>query len=72
VAFSEFGESSVDLKVCVWMPVEHKLVITARVNEIVYNTLNKNGIEIPFPQRDLHVYQQVLENNPSDDGKHQV
>lgn len=72
VAFSEFGESSVDLKVCVWMLVEQKLVITARVKEIVYNTLNKNGIEIPFPQRDLHVYQQVLENNTSDDGKQLV
>ena len=55
VAFSDFGESSVDLKVCVWMLVEEKLVITARVKEIIYNTLNKNGIEIPFPQRDVHI-----------------
>ena len=55
VAFSEFGESSVDLKVCVWMLVEQKLIITARIKEIIYNTLNKNGIEIPFPQRDVHI-----------------
>ena len=55
VAFSDFGESSVDLKVCIWMLVEEKLAITARVKEIIYNTLNKNCIEIPFPQRDVHL-----------------
>ena len=59
VAFSDFGESSVDLKVCIWMLVEEKLAITSRVKEIIYNTLNKNNIEIPFPQRDLHIKQQA-------------
>lgn len=62
VAFSDFGESSVDLKVCIWMLVEEKLAITSRVKEIIYNTLNKNNIEIPFPQRDLHIKQQVPSN----------
>lgn len=57
VAFSDFGESSVDLKVCIWMLVEQKIAITARVKEVIYNTLNKNNIEIPFPQRDLHIHQ---------------
>ncbi|MBO7119463.1 MAG: mechanosensitive ion channel [Bacteroidaceae bacterium] len=55
VAFSDFGESSVDLKVCIWMLVEEKLNITACVKEIIYNTLNKNNITIPFPQRDVHI-----------------
>ena len=55
VAFSDFGDSSVDLKVCIWMLVEEKIAITARVKEVIYNTLNKNGIEIPFPQRDIHI-----------------
>ena len=62
VAFSDFGESSVDLKVCIWMLVEEKLAITSRVKEIIYNTLNKNNIEIPFPQRDLHIKQQAPSN----------
>ena len=69
VAFSDFGESSVDLKVCVWMLVEQKLAITARVKEVIYNTLNKNNIEIPFPQRDLHIHQQVIGNKPSVEDK---
>ncbi len=58
VSFSDFGDSSVDLTVLVWMRVEDKLGLTARIKEAVYNALNKNGIEIPFPQRDVHVISQ--------------
>ncbi len=57
VAFSDFGDSSVELKVCVWMLVEEKIVLTSRIKEAIYNTLNQNGIEIPFPQRDVHLRQ---------------
>ena len=55
VAFSDFGDSSVDLKVGIWMLVEEKFALTARIKEVIYNTLNKNSIEIPFPQRDVHI-----------------
>ena len=57
VSFADFGDSSVDLKVCVWMLVEQKLALTARIKEVIYNTFNKNGIEIPFPQQDVHIRQ---------------
>jgi small-conductance mechanosensitive channel len=55
VAFVGFGESSVDLAVCIWMLVEEKIALTGRVKEVIYNTLNENKIEIPFPQRDVHI-----------------
>lgn len=55
VAFSDFGDSSVDLKVCIWMRVESKIALMGRVKEVIYNTLNANNIEIPFPQRDIHI-----------------
>ena len=55
VSFADFGESSVDLKVGIWMLVEEKFALTARIKEVIYNTLNKNNIEIPFPQRDVHI-----------------
>ena len=55
VRFADFGESSVDLKVFIWMLVEEKYALTARVKETIYNILNENHIEIPFPQRDIHV-----------------
>ncbi len=55
VVFVDFGESSVDLAVVVWMLVEEKIRLSGAIREIIYNTLNANGIEIPFPQRDVHM-----------------
>ena len=55
VSFADFGESSVDLFVICWVLVEEKIPFVARVKEIIYQTLNKNHIEIPFPQRDVYV-----------------
>ncbi|MCR4922237.1 MAG: mechanosensitive ion channel [Bacteroidaceae bacterium] len=55
VSFIDFGESSVDLAVVVWMLVEEKIPLSGRLREAIYNTLNANGIEIPFPQRDVHM-----------------
>ena len=55
VVFSDFGDSSVDLLVCIWMRVEDKIVLTARVRETIYETLTHNGVEIPFPQCDVHM-----------------
>jgi small-conductance mechanosensitive channel len=55
VAFVNFGDSSVDLAVCIWMLVEEKVALMGRVREVIYNTLNANNIEIPFPQRDVHI-----------------
>ena len=57
VRFADFGESSVDLKVYVWMLVEQRYALTARIKEVIYDTLNQNHVEIPFPQRDVHLKQ---------------
>lgn len=51
----DFGDSSVNLKVNVWLPVLSSYADAGRVLECIYNTFNENGIEIPFPQRDLHI-----------------
>lgn len=55
VIFVDFGESSVDLKVLVWVRVEKKLGATSEIKECIYDTLNAHGIEIPFPQRDIYI-----------------
>lgn len=56
VMFSDFGDSSVDLNVVVWLLVDKKAAWQAKAREIIYNTLNENHIEIPFPQRDIHIH----------------
>ena len=55
ITFSDFGESSVDLFVVSWLLVDQKYGWMARAKEIIYNVLNENNIEIPFPQRDIHI-----------------
>ena len=55
VLFDNFGDSSVDLNVVLWTPVATRLRDIARIKENIYDVLNENGIEIPFPQRDVHI-----------------
>lgn len=55
VLFGGFGENSVDLIVAFWVLVEEKISFVYQVKEIIYNTLQDNSIEIPFPQRDIYI-----------------
>ena len=55
VLFSGFGDNSIDLFVVVWVLVDQKPSFLARAKETIYNTLNANNIEIPFPQRDVYI-----------------
>ena len=51
------AESSINLKIKQFVLVEEKFALIGRQNEIIYNTLNANGITIPFPQTDVHIKQ---------------
>ena len=55
VVLKAFGDSSVDLNVYVWLPVITQVADRSTVLECIYDTLNKNHVEIPFPQRDIHM-----------------
>jgi len=55
VLFQNFGESSVDLLVVVWVRVATQVADIARIKENIYAVLGENGIEIPFPQADIHI-----------------
>jgi small-conductance mechanosensitive channel len=63
VVLREFGDSSVVLKLLVWVPVSTQYTNDGEILETVYNTLNANGISIPFPQRDLHIIHDVDEKS---------
>jgi small-conductance mechanosensitive channel len=55
VAFSDFGASSIDLLLVVWVLVDQKISFTAQAKEKIYQVLNENNIEIPFPQQDIYI-----------------
>ena len=52
---AEMGDSSIDFKLYVWADAVKKSYVVSDVLNCVYDTLNKNGIEIPFPQRDITI-----------------
>ena len=55
ITVKSFEDSSVNLKIFVWLPVISQATDTGRVLETVYETLTENNIQIPFPQRDIHL-----------------
>lgn len=55
VVLADFGESSVQLIVLLWVLVEMRAGVLSRAREIIYNTLNQHNIEIPFPQVDVRM-----------------
>lgn len=57
VVFDDFGDSSVDLYVLCWALVEEKAAVMAQIKEVIYNTLNANRIEIPYPKQDVYLHQ---------------
>jgi potassium-dependent mechanosensitive channel len=55
VRFHGFGDSSLDFRVYVWVDFDEGIAATSAILSAVYDALAEAGIEIPFPQRDLHL-----------------
>ena len=55
VVMTEMADSSVNFKLIVWVDAVKKTYVVSDVLTCIYETLNDNGIEIPFPQRDVHL-----------------
>ncbi len=56
VLFQEFGDSSLNFSLRFWVSnIDDWLLIKSEMTSAVYHAFNKAGIEIPFPQRDLHI-----------------
>ncbi|MCB0278029.1 MAG: mechanosensitive ion channel, partial [Calditrichaeota bacterium] len=56
VQFLDFGESSLDFRLLIWTNrPELSMVIGSNIRYNIWEQLKKRNIEIPFPQRDLHI-----------------
>ena len=51
----ELADSGINFKMFVWATAPKKSYVISDVLNCIYDTLNKNGIEIPFPQQDVHI-----------------
>ncbi len=57
VAVSELADSSVNFVVRPWTKTENYWDVYFRVTQKIKERLDAEGIEIPFPQRDVHLSQ---------------
>jgi small-conductance mechanosensitive channel len=57
VIFSEFADSSLnfDLAVCIDVRAYAERVVKSNLYFAIFEAFKKAGIEIPFPQREVHV-----------------
>lgn len=55
VLFTEFGDNSINFKFICWVDVTKQVVTESQISECIYNTLNENDIEMPFPKRDVYI-----------------
>ncbi len=58
IAVSELADSSVNFTVRAWVNAADYWGVYFAMNENVYNTFNQEGLNIPYPQMDVH-----LQNN---------
>ncbi|MDH3252428.1 MAG: mechanosensitive ion channel [Ignavibacteria bacterium] len=63
VIFEEFGNSSLNFVLRVWTTkyITTPPTLRSDLNFRIKKIFNENGVEIPFPQRDLHVKSGVLD-----------
>ncbi len=59
IAVSELADSSVNFTVRAWAKNEDFWDVYFRLNEEVYKNFGKAGLNIPFPQMDVHVHKDV-------------
>ena len=69
VLFREFGDSSLNFELRVFLhDVDSRLGVVSDINFAIDKAFKEEGIEIPFPQRDLHV-KSLPDNSMSDNLK---
>lgn len=63
IAVSELADSSVNLVVRPWVKAEDYWATRFDLTETIKTTFDKEGISIPFPQRDLHIVDGAMAAN---------
>ena len=64
IYFTDFGENSLNFQVSVWTDnALKKKEIESDARYAIWKTLKENNIEIPFPQRDVHIKGEKKQSN---------
>lgn len=65
IALGSLGDNSVNIIVRPWTKTDDLWPVFWDMQEKIKKAFDKEGITIPFPQRDVHVYQHSQEEKPS-------
>jgi len=57
--FEDFGDSSLNFRLLFWVPYDIGIGTKSDVAIGIFNKFKENNVEIPFPQVDLHVKEQM-------------
>ncbi|MCB0212829.1 MAG: mechanosensitive ion channel [Anaerolineae bacterium] len=61
VQFRDFGDSSLDFALLVWINDPMRIpALTSDLRYRIWDSLKRRNIEIPFPQRDLHIRSGIM------------
>ncbi len=55
IGISEFADSAINISIRLWTPTANFYDAKFKAYKAIYLTLKENNIEIPFPQRDVHM-----------------
>ena len=55
VVFSDFGDSALIFKLRVWTTIDDMVSVENHLRHEIYRAFTELNIEIPFPQRDIHI-----------------
>jgi small-conductance mechanosensitive channel len=66
VRFVEYADNSINFELLIWINVREtpRRRVRSNLYFVIFEELSKAGIEIPFPQRDLHIRSQVGSVSP--------
>lgn len=53
--FLDFGDNSINLRLLCWVDVLKQAYVEGDIRNCIYDALNANDIEMPFPKRDVYV-----------------
>lgn len=69
VRFRSFGDSALEFELLCWVPNPARTArVTHELNTAIYHAFQDAGIEIPFPQREVHLATAPAGNPSSTDG----
>jgi small-conductance mechanosensitive channel len=55
VLFNEFNDSAINFRLLCWVSLENGIQVKSDLYTGIFEAFEKHGVEIPFPQMDIHV-----------------